>query len=40
MYAVAKLFGEDIGRLCALHDKLEVVCLRIGWLQASWKGIS
>jgi len=32
MYAVAKLFGEDIGKLCALHDGLECISLRIGWV--------
>eukprot|EP01114_Cavostelium_apophysatum_P011191 TRINITY_DN25395_c0_g1_i1.p1 TRINITY_DN25395_c0_g1~~TRINITY_DN25395_c0_g1_i1.p1 ORF type:complete len:278 (+),score=17.97 TRINITY_DN25395_c0_g1_i1:86-919(+) len=32
MYAVAKLFGEDLGKLYALHNGLECVALRIGWL--------
>lgn len=38
MYAVAKLFGEDIGKLCALHDGLECVSLRIGWVLDANKG--
>jgi len=32
MYAVAKLFGEDLGKLFALHSRMEVVSLRIGWV--------
>eukprot|EP01119_Soliformovum_irregulare_P023193 TRINITY_DN8077_c0_g1_i1.p1 TRINITY_DN8077_c0_g1~~TRINITY_DN8077_c0_g1_i1.p1 ORF type:complete len:149 (+),score=31.21 TRINITY_DN8077_c0_g1_i1:420-866(+) len=32
MYAVAKLFGEDLGKLYALQTSLEVVTLRIGWI--------
>jgi len=33
MYAVAKLFGEDLGKLCSLQSKLESVILRIGWVK-------
>lgn len=40
MYAVAKLFGEDIGRLCALQSKLECVALRIGWVNSAIVGMN
>jgi len=33
MYAVGKLFGEEVGKLYAIQYKLEVVSLRIGWLK-------
>lgn len=39
MYAVAKLFGEDIGKLCALQSHLECVSLRIGWVLNGLVGI-
>jgi len=32
MYAVAKLFGEDLGKLYALQSGLEFIGMRIGWL--------
>ena len=32
-YAVSKLMGEELCRLAAMRDGLEVVCLRIGWFK-------
>ncbi|KAL6059058.1 NAD+ dependent glucose-6-phosphate dehydrogenase [Balamuthia mandrillaris] len=33
LYAVSKLFGEDLGKLFALQYGLEFVALRIGWIR-------
>ncbi len=31
LYAVSKVFGEELGKYCARIHGLEVICLRIGW---------